>query len=79
MHQVLLDGNSENMDVLVQTDKYGASNTTNASTMGYYVIKFVSKAYRLQYRTMWYGKTSTDVDNSERPLRHHRGDIEVVF
>ena len=52
MHQVLLDGNSENMDVLVQTDKYGASNTTNASTMGYYVIKFVSKAYRLQYRTM---------------------------
>ena len=48
IHQVVLDGISENMDSLVQPDKYGAINTTEKSTMGYYVIKFVSEAYSLQ-------------------------------
>ena len=31
-HKFVLDGISENMDALVQTDKYGAINTTYTTT-----------------------------------------------
>ena len=40
--QVVLGGISYNMATLVQTGKYGAINTTNTTTMGYYVIKLFS-------------------------------------
>ena len=46
--QVILDGISENMASLVQSGKYSAINTTGKSTMGYYVVKFVSEAYTLK-------------------------------
>ena len=36
------------MASFVQSGKYGTMNTTCKSTMGYYVIKFVSEAYTLQ-------------------------------
>ena len=36
------------MTSLVQYVKYDAINTTETSTMGYYVIKFVLEAYTLQ-------------------------------
>ena len=39
------------MASLVQSGKYYSINTTNTSTMGYYVIKFVSDAYTLQENT----------------------------
>ena len=39
------------MASLVQSGKYGAMDTTGTSTMGYYVIKFVSESYTLQYDT----------------------------
>ena len=34
INQVLLDGNSDNMDSLIQTGKYGAINKTYTTTMG---------------------------------------------
>ena len=44
---------------LVQTDKYGAINTTDTSTIGYYVIKFMPEPYTLQEETMCDGQIST--------------------
>ena len=52
----MLDGISENMSSLVQSGNYGAMNTTDTWTTGYYVIKFVSEAYNLQCDTTWDGK-----------------------
>ena len=48
IHQVVLDGISANIAALVQTGKYGAINTADTPTMGYYVIKFMPEAYTLQ-------------------------------
>ena len=36
---------------LVQYGKHGATNTSDTSTNGYYVIKFISEAYTLQNNT----------------------------
>ena len=47
------------MASLVQSGKYGAINTTDISTMGYYVITFVSETYNLQYQTTWDGQISS--------------------
>ena len=47
------------MAALVQTGKYGAINTKDTATMGYYVIKFMSEHYTLQEETMCDGKIST--------------------
>ena len=33
---------------LVQNRKYGAINTSDPTTMGYYVVKFLSEPYRLK-------------------------------
>ena len=41
IHQFVLDGISDNMYALVKTDKYGTSNKTYKTTMGYYVIKIM--------------------------------------
>ena len=48
IHQVVLDGISDNMASLVESGKYGAINTTDTSTNGFYVIVFTSGAYTLQ-------------------------------
>ena len=34
IHQVVLDGIRDNGDLLVQSGKYGAMNTTDTTTMG---------------------------------------------
>ena len=47
-NQVVLDRISDNMDTLAQTGKYGAINTKDTTTMGYYVIKLISEAYTSQ-------------------------------
>ena len=51
IHQVVLDGISDNMALLVESGKYGAINTTDISTNGFYVIFFTSGAYTLQENT----------------------------
>ena len=55
----LIDVISDNTDALVQTNKYGAINTADTTTMGYYGIKFISEPYTLQEETMRDGKIST--------------------
>ena len=51
IHQVFLDGTSDNMASLVEPDKYGAINTTGTTTNGFYVIMFTSESYTLQDNT----------------------------
>ena len=51
IHQVFLDGISDHMASLVESSKYGAINTTDTSTNGFYVIMFTSGAYALQENT----------------------------
>ena len=51
IHQVVLDGISDNMASLVESGKCGAINTTDTSTNGFYVIMFTSGAYTLQENT----------------------------
>ena len=50
------------MDSLVEPGKYGAINTTETSTNGFYVIMFTSGAYTLQENTTIYGKIITAGD-----------------
>ena len=48
VHKVVLDGISENMSSLVHNRKYGAVNTVDPTTTGYYVVKLISEPYTLQ-------------------------------
>ena len=59
VHQVVLDGISDNMASLVKSGTYGAINTTDTSTNGFYVIMFTSGAYTLQENTTIDGKIIT--------------------
>ena len=59
IHQVLLDGISDNMASLVESGKYGAINTTYTSTNGFYVIMFTSGAYTLQENSKSNGQIIT--------------------
>ena len=47
------------MALFFQSGKYGNMNTTYYTTMGYYVITFVSEAYTLQEHTACYVQIST--------------------
>ena len=51
IHQVVIDGISDNMASLVESENYGAINTTDTATNGFYVIMFTSEAYTLQDNT----------------------------
>ena len=51
IHQVVLDGISDNMTSLVESGKYVAINTPDTSTNGFYVIIFKSGAYTIQENT----------------------------
>ena len=59
IHQVVLDGISDNMASLFESGKYGAINTTDTSTNGFYVIMFTSGAYTLQENTTIDGQIIT--------------------
>ena len=48
VNKVVLDGISDNMSALVQNGKYGAINNEYPTTMGYYVVRFLSEPYTLQ-------------------------------
>ena len=55
INKVVLDGISENMASLVQSDMYVAIETDDTTTNGLYVIQFISEAYMLQNNTTIYG------------------------
>ena len=59
IHQVVLYGMSDNMASLVESEKYGAINTTETTTNGFYVIMFRSEVYTLQYLKKIDGKVIT--------------------
>ena len=59
IHQVVLDGISDNMASLVESGKYGAMNTADTYTKGFYVIMFTSGEYTFQENTTIYGQTIT--------------------
>ena len=42
IHQVVFDGISDNMVLLVESGNYGAIKTTDTATNGFYVIMFIS-------------------------------------
>ena len=48
IYQVVLGKISDNMASLVESGKYGAINTTDTTTNGFYVIMFTSEYYTLQ-------------------------------
>ena len=56
IHQVILDGISENMASLVQSSMYGAINTDDNTSNVFYVIQLLSDAYTLQNNTIIYGQ-----------------------
>ena len=51
IHQVVLDGISDNMASLVELGTYGAINTTDTETNGFYVIIFSLGTYKLHENT----------------------------
>ena len=51
IHQVVLDGISDNKASLFQSVMYGAITIDKTTTNGIYVIKFISEAYMLQNNT----------------------------
>ena len=59
MHQVVIYGISDNMALLVESGKYGAINTTERTTNGFYVIMLKSESYTLQDNTTIDGKIIT--------------------
>ena len=59
IHQVVLDGISDNTALLVEPGKHGAINKTDTATNGFYVIMFTSEAYIIQDNTTIDGKIIT--------------------
>ena len=57
VNKFVLYGNSDNMEFIARTDKYYYASTTDPTTMGYYVVKFLSIAMTLQEEKTKYGKT----------------------
>ena len=53
----MLDGTSYNMASILQVGKYGAINSSDTTTMGYYVVKYLSEPYTLQGKKT-YGQVS---------------------
>ena len=47
VNKVVIGGISNNMSSLIQLGKYGAIDSVNPTTMGYYVINYLSKPYTL--------------------------------
>ena len=59
IHRVVLDGISDNMASLVEPGKYGAIDTDDTATNGFYFIMFQSEAYKLQDNTTTDGQIIT--------------------
>ena len=54
IHQVVLDGISDNMDSLFQSGMYSVINTYDTTKNGFYVIKLIPEAYMIQNNTTIY-------------------------
>ena len=59
IHQVVIDGMSDNMALLVESGKYGAINTNDTETNWFYVLIFTSEAYTIQDNTTIDGQIIT--------------------
>ena len=59
VHQVVIDGISDNTASLFESGTYRAISTTYTSTNGFYVIMFTSGAYTLQRNTTIDGQIIT--------------------
>ena len=59
IHQVILDGISDNMASLFEAGKYCAMNTTERTTNGFYVIMFTSEEYAFKDNTKIDGQIIT--------------------
>ena len=59
IHQVVLDGINENLALFVQSYMYGAIHTNDTIENEFYVIKFMSEAYKLQNNTKIDGQVIT--------------------
>ena len=59
IHQVVLDGISDNMALLAESGKYVAISTTDTTTNAFYVIMFTSEEYTLPDNTKIDGKIIT--------------------
>ena len=59
IHQVVLDGISDNMASLFESGTYGFINTTDTLTNGFYVVIFKSGAYTMQESTTIDGQIIT--------------------
>ena len=59
IHQIFIDGISDNMASLVQSGKYCVINTSDTTNNRYYVIKFIPEAYTLQNNTTIEGQIIT--------------------
>ena len=62
IHQVVLDGISENVASLVQSVMYGAINTDDNIANVFYVIQFISDSYTLQNNNTIDGKVISAVE-----------------
>ena len=60
VHKVVVDGISENMASLLQLLKYSAIDAADPTTIGYYVMKYLSEPYTLQLDQTKYGKVSKE-------------------
>ena len=58
VHKVGLYVTIDSTTSLVQSRKYGATNEMDTTTMGYYVIKYLSEPYTLQEVKTKYGQVS---------------------
>ena len=58
IHNIVLDGISDNMVLLAKSGKYGAINTVDTMAIGYYVVKNVSENLPLQEDITTEGKVS---------------------
>ena len=59
IRQFVLDGISDHTALLVESGKYGAINTTDTTSNGFYVIMFTSESYTLHDNTTIDGQIIT--------------------
>ena len=64
VHKLVIDGISYKMDSLVQLYKYGAINAAEPTTMGHYVINYLSEPYTLREDQT----TDAQVSKSDEPV-----------
>ena len=62
VYHFLLDGITVNMTSLVQNGWYGLINAAYTTTLGYYVVKYISENFTLQDDIATYWKVMMEVE-----------------